>query len=226
MALLILLLIGFVVLCFWIPIDGTIVRNHKRFEHLLERECYGTYILKQRDPAIKKILKIKTHKLTEFSQRYEPEKETFVGITRGNITTGGVLKSGGYNYLVSNSHKTDRGELCFRYLPSMTEWWTWESMSRIQLTPELYRKAQHSYIKEYLNDKMQICIVKETAWDSTKRAAATAISKGNFHDASVYQWQCNSVRGYPTYEKCQAILDWICGLDQPSDFSAKFSSDQ
>ena len=77
-----------------------------------------------------------------------------------------------------------------------------KKIQRIQLTDELYKEAQKTVIKEYLNDKKQIVVEGE---------CGNIIVASQILGIHSMETQRELYKGYPTREKCQEIIDWICG---------------
>ena len=131
---------------------------------------------------------------------YKPKEYVYTGATVGGVTTGGIHEQGGYNY-VSGYRDTGRYQLQYedekfrRYL-----------ITKIQLSDELYNKAKESPIKDYLdNEKKQIKVVEELRPSSVVRQQ---MEMGNFQTARQI-FANEMVEGYPTYDKCQKIINWL-----------------
>lgn len=150
---------------------------------------YKTLFIKKRLPQFADSFTIERVMLTPMS--YNPEKYIFTSATVGGITTGGIDKVGG-NYV--SGKKVDSGKCELKYLG--------QKIQRIQLTAELYKEAQKSAIKKYLNDKKQIVLEDETSGGVVISAQLLGV-----HSLTTQQML---YKGYPTREKCQEIIDWIC----------------
>ena len=69
-----------------------------------------TLVLKRRGPELSKAIKILDDR--NYTISYKPEEYIFTSVTVGGITTGGVDKIGGYNY-ISGSTKTGKYQLWY-----------------------------------------------------------------------------------------------------------------
>ena len=97
-----------------------------------------TLVLKKRGPELSKAIKILDDR--DYKISYKPEEYIFTSVTVGGITTGGVDKIGGYNY-ISGSTKTGKYQL----------WYIDKLVRNIRLSDELFEQAKESLIAEYLN---------------------------------------------------------------------------
>ena len=85
-----------------------------------------------------------------------------------------------------------------------------QTIFRIQLTDEQFKQAQNSNIRKYLNEqKKQIMVVEDVVYTESEQievlAALKASSGLNIGEAGK--------KGFPSYEKCVAIMNWICDND-------------
>ena len=149
---------------------------------------YQTLLLKKRTPLFKYALSIIDDTITPMS--YNPEKYIYTSATVGGITTGGIDKVGG-NYV--SGKKVDSGKCELKYFG--------QKIQRIQLTDELYKEAQKTAIKKYLNDEKQIVVEGE---------CGNIIATSQILGIHSMETQRGLYKGYPTREKCQEIIDWIC----------------
>lgn len=167
---------------------------------LLEKELkqYATFskgVLKltKCSPQFSNALQISKVMYTPMS--YNPVRYIYTSATVGGITTGGVDKVGG-NY-VRSGREVDSGKNKLLY-------WG-QKVKQIQLTDELYKKAQKSIIKNYLNDNKQI-VVEGEAGGGLEAAAQI------FGTYSL-EVQMILYAGYPSDLKCREIIDWICEVE-------------
>lgn len=123
---------------------------------------------------------------------YNPARYIYTSATVGGITTGGIDKVGG-NY-VRSGKQIDSGKCELQY-------WG-QKVKQIQLTSELYEKAQNSSIKKYLNADKQI-VVEQKA----NGGAVLAIQIYGTHSMEAQEMMHD---GYPSEQKCREIIDWIC----------------
>lgn len=168
----------------------------KKTESYISYNNYSnTLDLKKRGAPIAKAVKIAADK--DYTTSYKPEEYVYTGATVGGVTTGGIHKQGGYEY-ISGEAKTGKYQLQYNG----------QYISKIQLTDELFREAKNSRIKNYLDySKKQILMNEEVKASDTVRFA---MNSGNMTAArDMYMREMKA--GFPTYEKAKSILDWICG---------------
>lgn len=159
---------------------------------------YGVVSLTKRDSRFIKAFSIDRDMITPMS--YNPEKYIYTSATVGGITTGGIDKVGG-NYV--KGKELHSGKFVLNYYG--------EKVERIQLTDKLYKQAQKSPIKKYLDGVNQI-VVEEKADGA---AIVAAMMLGAFSaDGQILRHD-----GYPTYEKCREIIAWICEAEKVPDCS-------
>ena len=157
----------------------------------------GTLEITNRNPAISNFVKIKSD--SDAIVKYEPVKLHIGSATVGGVTTGGAYTTGGYNYLAGEKKNGKYKLSAFG-----------ETIFRIQLNDEQYFSAKQLEIAKYLNDNHQIQVV-----DPTHLTAAEAQSVINNLKQSSYLYGGESLkRGFPSYEKCVEIMDWLCGVDK------------
>ena len=77
----------------------------------------------------------------------------------------------------------------------------------IILSADLAEKAKKSEIKEYLHGNT-IRIVEKIK----PSAYCAHLMKSGQRLAAASQLKLEESEGYPTREKCQAIIDWLCGV--------------
>lgn len=175
-------------------------RDKKRWE-FGDMGLDGYLFVKKRGQSWGNLLRIVDDK--NYTISYKPEEYIYTSATVGGITTGGVTKIGGYNY-VSNVQKTGKYQL--RYAGKTVE--------RIVLTKELRKQAKNSQIAEYLNADGNIEVISSVASSRTQLLMSGLNSSVNMKTVE------NSLAidrskgyGYPTYEKCIAIMNWLSGID-------------
>lgn len=157
----------------------------------------GTLEITNRNPAISNFVKIKTD--SDAIVKYESVKLHIGSATVGGVTTGGAYTTGGYNYLAGEKKNGKYKLTAFG-----------ETIFRIQLNDEQYLSAKQSEIAKYLNDNRQIQVV-----NPLQLTAAEAQSVINNLKQSSYLYGGESFkRGFPSYEKCVEIMDWLCGVDK------------
>ena len=158
-----------------------------------ESELTATLI--SRDPKIADIIKIVDDR--NYTIKYEPKKLHVGAVSVGGITTGGTYTTGGYNY-VSGSSKS--GYCNLEYAGRM--------ITHIQLTSEQYNKAKNSIIAPYLNEKWKQIDVHAPVHYTEIEAQMV------LNSIKTTGFAGNNKKGYPSREKCEQILGWLCGVDE------------
>ena len=179
--------------------------DERAFRNLLK---YGfwwysdeVFELEKRDENIRKYIKIKKVYNAEYG--YEPEKYVYTGVTVGGVTTGGIHKEDSYNY-VSNVSNTGR------YMLECGD----KSFFKIKLSRDLLKEAKKSYINKYLDGNI-IRVYgfnddeKPECSDSAVKSAMNYLNTSDMRSFNALNAELK--KGYPTYEKCNAILNWMCG---------------
>lgn len=154
-----------------------------------------TATLIDRSPQIADIIKIVDDH--NYTIKYEPEKLHVGAVSVGGVTTGGAYTTGGYNY-VSGSSKS--GYCNLEYAGNM--------VTKIKLTSEQFDKAKKSVIAPYLNEKEKQIDVHTPVQYTEMEAKMILIgikTTGSIGNAAK--------KGYPSREKCEQILGWLCGSD-------------
>ena len=161
----------------------------------------GTLKITGRTPEIAKVVKIVNDK--NFKVSYKPEKIHVGAVTVGGVTTGGAYKTGGYHY-VSGSENSGKCKLEF----------FGETVRNIKLNNELYKEAKLSPISKYLiSKKKQIQVIESVYYtESETRTMFSNLSSSRYMDMGAGLRE-KAKQGYPTYDKCKEIMDWICGID-------------
>lgn len=165
----------------------------------------GTLSLKNKDAVWKKYIKIV--KAKNFYLGYEPEKLHYGSVSVGGVTSGGFYTTGGYNK-VNATTNSGKYTMEFQGDPNITD----NTIRRIALSEELYEEARKSNIAKYLSSSGHYIELFEKV-ERTKEETdellrnARALAMGNPLTSGL---AIDDKRGYPTYEKCKEILDWIC----------------
>lgn len=161
----------------------------------------GVLKISERKPAIAKVVKIVNDK--NYTVSYEPEKIHIGAVTVGGVTTGGAYKTGGYHY-VSGSEKSGKCKLVY----------FGETIWKIQLNDELFNRAKSSSISKYLiEEKKQIQVIKPVYYtESETRMMYNNLSSSGYMDMGA-GLRDKAKQGYPTYDKCKEIMNWICGVN-------------
>lgn len=164
--------------------------------------------LNERNPIVRTGFAIK--KSTDDTITKVPEKLHVGAVTVGGVTTGGTYKTGGYNE-VSSKHN---GLFELQY--------EGRNVSRIELSYSLLEEAQKSSISKYLCDVEGILgnasysdrQIYSTLYNLDERYIMVV----DYVPSTMNQYHelksgINRKYGYPTYEKCLEILNWISGED-------------
>ncbi len=158
----------------------------------------GTATLIARNPSISKVIKIEEAK--NYTIAHEPEKTHFGAVTVGGVTTGGTYTTGGYDY-ISNSTKSGFYNMVYGGN---------DHIFQIQLTDEQYKQAQKSKIAKYLNEEnKQIYVHTPHSYTKFDDMMVSSMTDKN----QILNYALSDKRGYPTREKCEEILAWLCGCD-------------
>lgn len=172
------------------------------------KDCFssndGTLYLNSKGVVWKKFIKIRKVKNSYLG--YEPEKLHFGSATVGGVTSGGFYTTGGYNKVVASSD-SGKCELEFTGDANMLN----KTIRVIKLSNELYEEAQKANIAKYLNpttksiemfDKVIRTKGEVDALinNAMKLATGVPLTSGMAID---------DTRGFPTYQKCKEILDWM-----------------
>lgn len=151
---------------------------------------------------------IKITKVKNYHLGYEPEKLHYGSATVGGVTSGGFYTTGGYNKVTSESN-SGKYKLEFAGDASIIN----NTIRVISFSTAVFEEALHSPIAKYL-DTSSHCIemfrkvhrTKEETDVLLKNAMDLATGKPLISGVAM-----DDTRGYPTYEKCKEIFDWICG---------------
>lgn len=165
--------------------------------------------LHKQDPRIAEYIKLRAYNPKLYSTT--PKELVYTGATVGGVTTGGFHTVGGET--ISSQVKTHRFEMLFYDIYSIKPTVEWKMMpiKKISLSKELVEKAQkNSTISKYLDVKNREIIVKEETKIST---LAFALYKTGRQEASANQMTLDNIDTYPDMDKCKAIMDFICGVD-------------
>lgn len=149
-----------------------------------------TLVLNEIEPLLTQLITIKADR--NMSVQHEPEKLHIGAVTVGNVTTGGSYKTGGYNY-IKNEGKSGKYLMYFNG----------KQLQTIRLSNNLYQKAQHSPISAYLDhSKRVINVVDPVSMTNFESEVAFKMLQSGYIDPKLKQ-------GYPSYDKCKRILEWI-----------------
>ena len=155
--------------------------------------------LKGRGPSLASMLSMRKHQVMAISTK--PEAYVYRSVTVGAVTTGGVEKRGGYDY-ISNVQNSGNYELIYGGKTVFT----------IKLTPELAREAQQSSISAYLNRGNEIIVVDPKKYQKSpmNQTDLATLMRTNYNAYASHAAKLMA-SGFPNYEKCKAIFDWALG---------------
>lgn len=154
--------------------------------------------LNGRGAQLNSCIVMKEHKRYDIS--HKDDEYIYTGATSGGITMGGVTKFEGYDY-ISKISKTNRYELNYYG----------KSIFKIRLSSDLLSQAKVSPIKEYLDNGTEIIVVDPKKFNNmgfNQRDLVQLMRTNRSMYLSVTGRMMEP--GYPEYEKCKKIYDWIC----------------
>ena len=115
--------------------------------------------------------------------------------------------------VIKTSVRTQRVEMKF-YKTSIENdklVWALKPITSIYLgNDNLREKAKHSKIRDYLDKSGCNIIVKE---ENNASAAAVLLHQIGKQEAAANQFILDNIASYPSIGKCEAIMDFICGVD-------------
>ena len=164
--------------------------------------------LSKRNPIVRTGFHI--NKSTDDKITKVPEQIHFGAVTVGGVTTGGTYKTGGYNEVRSK----------FNGLYELQ--YEGRNVSRIELSYSLLEEAKKSKISQYLCD-VEAILGEENRMNRQSKMILDDLDECyimvvDYVPTTMNQYYelksgLNRKYGYPTYEKCLEILDWIGGKD-------------
>ena len=196
-AIFIILVFGFIA-CLWIRTWNVTVKPTAQSNQRMAMSHLATYdsetrilTLRGRGAELAKCIKIKND--SDIEVAYEPLTVHVGSATVGGFTTGGVYTTGDYHYI---SGEKKNGLCRLEYTGCL--------VAKIQLSESLYVQAKESNINKYLNSEKQIEVIKPKAVseDELKLAYQLLATTG-------YAGNDFAKNGFPEYEKCKEIMDWI-----------------
>ena len=135
--------------------------------------------------------------------KYNEEKIHIGSASVGGVTTGGVYKTGG-DYSVKDL-SSDRYELIFRK-PLNLNVCDETPIKTIRLSDQLVKKAQGTPVEKYIRNYNKI----EVVWDVKGSKAVSDLARMGMTAQAVSLLSAEQAEGYPTLEKCNAIIDFLC----------------
>lgn len=193
----IIIAIAFIVICYLpIPVAENPSVNAKEAtkDSMIYDASTQTLTVKARCAANRGALEIVADR--DIKTKYEPKRLVYTGATVGGITTGGFHEEGGYNY-ISSANKT--GKYNIYYIGELLP------IQKIELSNELVPQAKKSEIKPFLNNHNAILLITSSISSFTRLAIANGSPLAD-------KMMMEDLReGFPTLEKCEKIINWICG---------------
>lgn len=169
----------------------------------------GCIHMKEKGAFWGKFIKIKEYRALQLG--YEPQRLHFGSATVGGVTTGGFYTTGGHN-VIESSTKTGRYQFMLADSGRRNNGYT-IAISRIQLTDALYKEAENSSIAKYLNAETQTIEMNTRVYlsEAEKMSVLNKADKLTRGTPLTSGMTLNFSEGMPTYQKCQEILNWMCG---------------
>lgn len=190
--------------------DSKKTKINKKADELKSLATYeydGTLKLWKRSPDLASIISIADDQ--NIVTAYNPEKLHVGAVSVGGVVSGGAFTTGG-NHYIAHSEKSGKSKLVYGGDRRI--------INKIWLPAELFAQAEKSSIAQYLDKNKQQISVVDDVWLSQfdlmwKQANLQAGNLG-LTDAEK--------RGYPTYEKCLAILNWICRFRDEKNYPSQY----
>lgn len=168
----------------------------------------GTLYVSEQNKLFASVLVIKKHEVSQY--REEALKVHVGAATVGGVTTGGVYTTGGG--LSQTDYRDGRVKLIYMCVRKPKEneihlstFIDEHEVNSIVLSDKLAAKAKKSGIKEHLNGN-RIVIVQDV---KPSKAVAELMRYGR-STLAVNQLSIEKAQGYPSREKCEAIIAWLC----------------
>lgn len=79
-------------------------------------------------------------------------------------------------------------------------------IKKIKLSDELFEQAKQSEIKNFLNQNKEIVVIEECNY-SAITLGAIELGHPKAEDLAMEDMR----KGFPSREKCEKILQWVCG---------------
>lgn len=165
-----------------VSLDGKILHVEKQCKHL------------------RKLLAVKNHPVA--SVKYNEEKIHVGAVTVGGVTTGGAYKTGG-DYSV-REFNSERCELVFQRSVGLNFDLETTPIEEIYLSRKLVEKAKGTPVEKYIAGS-SICVMWKVKCSS---AVGNLMRMGRTSEA-LTQLSIEEAAGYPTREKCDAIIDFL-----------------
>lgn len=170
-----------------------------------QTSCYynsssETLYIDSRNPNYSKIIFSRPHQITKYTNI--PEQHIYTSATVGGVTTGGITKVGGYTE--GQKRNTPQYELVYKEVVNSNEKTgvAYYNIKKISLSVSMLEEAKKSKIGCFING-YDIVVVKDTEIPSCVSFMPTT--------QAVNMLEICQSMGYPTMEKCNMILDWLCG---------------
>lgn len=162
-------------------------RALKLHEYVTYDEGEKTLCVYSCHPDIAKLLKIRKHGIQVIG--HQPDTYTYRSMQIGNVSTGRVSKTSGFDYF-AGSLDSGKCELLFAGKP----------VHKILLVdPNLEEYARSTDIAQYMNRNGDIQVY-----------IRSAVSQSSLMTGSYTMFQTAMSDAYPTGAKCKAIINFIC----------------
>lgn len=166
----------------------------------------GELNLDKQDPRLREFFSIVPY--TPSLSYKTPEEYVFTGATVGGVTTGGIHKVGGETKYQTVS--SGRFVLRYKHCAWYDEQIEIHDIKTIKLTEDLVKAAKKHRISSYLNGRV-IQVVDEVNVSAQTQLLLNSVLRTGNTDAVTNSYIKDGLDSYPTREKCEAILDFICG---------------
>lgn len=163
-------------------------------------KMFGSLSIDRRDSKYSNLIAIKPHKLQQHS--YNPEKLHYGSVTVGGVTSGGFYKMGGNYY--SKDYSDGKYKLVYKTINQNGQVME-DVIKKITLSDKLTEQALNSNIKNYVSGN-SIIVVE----DINGSAEVAALMRTGQRTAAVNLLEVEQAKGYPSKEKCEEILNWLC----------------
>lgn len=182
-------------------------KNGKKINEALEgvkgicrKQGDSTLYIEGQSELFEALFSINPHRIKHVS--YNQEKIHAGSVTVGGVTTGGVYTTGG-DYSV-HSTTSSRCELIYTDINQYGVTAQYQ-IKKIVFSDSLLKIAERSAIKEYLNGRT-IQIVKDVKLSNY----FASLMKAGRNAEAMSQMCLEQNEGYPTREKCEAIINFLC----------------
>lgn len=203
---LVLFIFGFIIFLF-VSVFSESAKNIKEFSNNNTKNALSAFAkyeskdsvlhIYKTGPELEKAFKIVADKNIAVS--HKPEEYVYTSASAGGFTVGGVDKYEAYDYV---SAQWKSGKYTLEYAG--------ETVRKITLTSDLYKDAEASSIKKYLDGINSILVMDNRNISSTnQQLIQNSLMSGGLTSANMAKVYNLSKESYPTYEKCNQIIEWL-----------------